>query len=307
MVIVAGEGRFNGNAARFEAEIVGGVNYSVLFSAAATKVRVGFWHRFAAGGVSVGSTGAAFGSLPPFQSATPNYLLALQSVSFNVIVAGSTLTTVTPDVWRWYEIEHNSVNSTATLYIDGLLIGSVGGITRSSNFISVGCSGALNAGSGTRFDDMVWWDNLGTSLNSFPIGPQRIATLLPDGPGTTTQFTASAATNWQSLTGAGAFGGTGNLGTSTPLLDYVRVSDLPWAPFSGSGAVAFTALTDVGQPGSSLKSRLSLGGTEYIGELTPLPVFQSEIHAAPTSSGSAAGSSPSILDFNNAQVGYEIV
>jgi hypothetical protein len=307
LTIVAGNGRFGGNSARFETGTEGGVNYSVEFSGSASKVRVGFWHIFAAGGSNSGSTGASFGSLPSLQDSTPTYLLALQNATFQVIVAGSLLTTLTANVWRWVEIEHNSSTSTAVLYIDGLLIGSVGGVTRTSNFISVGCSGFLSVGSGTRFDDIVWWDNLGPSLNSFPIGPQRIATLVPDGPGTTTQFVPSTATNWQSLLGAGAFGGTGNLGTTKPLLDYVRVSDLPWAPFSGSGAVAFAALTDVGQPGTSLKPRLSLGGTEYIGDAIPLPVFQSEIHAAPASSGSAGGSPPSILDFNNAQVGYEIV
>jgi hypothetical protein len=307
VVIVAASGRFGGNAARFEASTQGGVNYAVEFSGLASKVRVGFWHIFGVGGNAVGSTGAAFGSLPPFQDTTPTHLLALQAVTFNVIVAGSTLTTLTAGVWHWIEIEHNSANSTATLYIDGLLIGAVGGITKTSNFISVGCSGFIPPGSSTLLDDIVWWDNLGTALTSFPLGPQRIATLLPDAPGTTTQFTPSAATNWQGLTGAGAFGGTGNLGTTTPLLDYVRVSDLPWAPFSGSGAVAFTALTDVGQPGTSLRPRLSLGGTEYIGDPIAIPVFQSEIHATPTSSGSSAGSAPSILDFNNAQAGYEIV
>jgi hypothetical protein len=307
VTIVAGAGRFGNNAARFEAATSGGVNYSVEFSAAATKIRAGFWLKQGVGGSSLGSVGAAFGGLPVEQDLTPTHLLAVQLVTFKVFVAGVQLTTLSNDLWRWIEIEHNSVNSTATLYIDGLLIGSVGGITRTSNFISVGASGIVGSASVSLIDDIVWWDNLGTSLSSFPIGPQRIATLVPDAPGTTTQFAPASATNWQSLTGSGAFGGTGNLGTTTPLLDYVRVSDLPWAPFSGSGAVAFVALTDVGQPGTSLRPRLSLGGTEYIGDPIAIPVFQSEIHATPTSSGSSAGSAPSILDFNNAQAGYEIV
>lgn len=124
--------------------------------------------------------------------------------------------TISNAAWHWVEIlvsvGTSTANSTITLQINGatLVNSAAADIWLNANF-----DGRLEtiefAGStgGARFDDVIIWDNSGSSFNSWPLGEMQIDTFIPNGDGTNTDWTRSTGATNYTLVDDG-IGGTSN-------------------------------------------------------------------------------------------------
>jgi hypothetical protein len=108
-------------------------------------------------------------------------------------------------VYHWIEMQvvlTTAATGSVKVYVDGVLdLNLTNLITVSSGtpqgevgFGSTSNNGAFSVTD--YYDDVVMWDNTGTTFNTFPIGPQRIYTATPNAAGALSQFTPSAGANY---------------------------------------------------------------------------------------------------------------
>lgn len=104
------------------------------------------------------------------------------------------------DGWAWYEFEIvvSATVGTMTMWKNGVQIGQATGLDTAGTYtsgglcLSIGQSGAHSARR-ILIDDLVIWDNTGTVMNGTNIGAIRIVPVLPDGDGSTTDWTPQGA------------------------------------------------------------------------------------------------------------------
>lgn len=155
-------------------------------------------------------------------------VLATSSVS----VLGSALH------WIEFQCKLNGASSTATLYIDGVLqFTGTYNLAYSAMALTNVLFGYGYIFSGACYwDDIVVWDDQGSTFNTFPIGPRRISCLIPNGAGAFAQFTPSAGANYACV--AQAYSGTAYVeDTSSGNKDTYATAGLGYTPSSTINAV----------------------------------------------------------------------
>lgn len=176
---------------------------------AGTKLRFGWWHRANA----VTSGGISNRIACRLYDFTMSYAALLYISDYNGALcfarAGDLATmrtgtrSITDDNWHWIEVEVvlNTSGGSVQAYVDGMLDLSYTGVTASSaasianTYGYLEFFGGMSSGSSSsqawffageqtypgiwRMDDLLVWDDQGTSFNTFPIRQQRITTRFP--------------------------------------------------------------------------------------------------------------------------------
>lgn len=153
---------------------------------------------------------------------------------------GVTLATSTANIsdgayhWIEFALKINGSSTVAALYIDGVLqFSGTYSMTQTAQVItSVYIGPGYNFNSGPNsIDDVIIWDDQGSTFNTFPLGPRRIACLNPSGAGSSTGFTPSTGTNWSCA--AQAYAGTKTLiSTTSGQVDTYVTAGLSYSPSS---------------------------------------------------------------------------
>jgi hypothetical protein len=146
-------------------------------------------------------------SADSFTLVTPTTAGTLQAYACGGSTVLSTGThNVCDGAYHWIEIQY-VLNTAATGSIK-VLVDGVSDISHTSVATVISGStptGGIGIGDGTSagasacanwYDDVIIWDNTGAAFNTFPIGQQRITTLVPNAAGDLTQFTPSAGANF---------------------------------------------------------------------------------------------------------------
>jgi hypothetical protein len=154
----------------------------------------------------------------------------------------ATGTTVISDgAYHWIEvsIKLNGASSSSTCYVDGVQqwTGSSYNISAAAAITSVYVGLGYNFNSGPNsIDDVIIWDDQGSTFNTFPLGPRRIACLNPSAAGANTNFTPSTGTNWSCA--SQAYAGTKTLISITSgQVDTYDTAGLSYAPTAVINAV----------------------------------------------------------------------
>ncbi len=173
--------------------------------------------------------------------------LTVQMRKNTTTLDSSSVATLTAGVWQYLELKVVINNTTGTyeVRLNGVnILSGTGKNTRSTannsaNGIKLGCltnglSGMIVT-TGWYVDDLYVCDGSGGSNTTF-LGDSRIDTLLPSGAGNTTQFTASAGSNYDCVNEALENGDTDYVQSSTATnKDTYAYSDLSHTPTSVFG------------------------------------------------------------------------
>lgn len=217
--------------------------------------------------------------------------------------------TVAQNVWNWIEIESEYGSTTATLIIrlNGTDVYNSTADTDdpgANGYSSIQFGGLF--GSNIRFDDIIVGDSTGTENTSIP-GDTKIVTLLPDGAGASSDFTANgAATNHEAADDAPTDGDTTyNSSSTSGDRDTFSFEDLPETPDAVIGVQKRIAARKEGTGALAVRAVLTSGTTTDVGAtkgLSNFYQFSSEIYDTDPDTGSPwteAG-------VNAIKAGYEI-
>ncbi|WP_316150418.1 hypothetical protein [Cupriavidus sp. BIC8F] len=185
---------------------------------------------------------------------------------------GTPLATGTANVcdgqYHWIEVEWllaTGATGSSTIYVDGVLDATVTGIATvvSSTYYPI-VAARLNGtfvASAPIFDDFIFWDDQGTTFNTFPLGPRRIVSLSPAGDSTPSQFTPNSGTTHYTQVNGGwssanyvQDGGTGNA-------DMYTFGALPFTPTTINAVVQLILAQNPGTASASLIPKLKTGAT----------------------------------------------
>jgi len=203
--------------------------------------------------------------------------------------------------WQWVEIAftfHNSAGA-VQIYVDGTQVVNETGLDTNRDAGGNDSLGAISYASQGRiptdnadkhsYNDVIVWDDSGSNINTFPLGPQRVATLRPDAEGTTIQFTPQTGTDNSAMVDevGGADVSTYNESSTVGHIDMYTVDNLAFTPTTVnavqvSAQVEATSTTDrefklKADDGTTIGASGDMqtpnGGTEYwqnhIWELNP--------------------------------------
>lgn len=190
------------------------------------------------------------------------YVHVKQNTSTNNLTfyVGSTIVGTTPvsslPVNNWSYVEIKIVVSPTvgeiTCHINGVSQMSLTGINTqngSNAFINTFLFGSsIDYAASFYLDDFYVCDDTGATNNTF-LGDVRIVTLLPDGAGSSTQFTPSAGANYTCVDEVPPDGDTSYVSSSTPGdKDYYTMTNLPYVPGTIFGVTAYADMckTDAG-------------------------------------------------------------
>lgn len=189
-------------------------------------------------------------------------------------VLGTGTINVCDNNWHWIEVAV-LLSSTGTgwgkVYVDGVLQINYSGATMAGAYTLNGSAQLTymqntNGNNATwTFDDFVAWDNTGSFMNTFPIGPRRIATLNPNGAGASTQFTPSTGSNWSCV--SQAYTGTANVSdASTGHSDLYTTGGMPYTAVGTINTVVVNhySTNPSGDGTKSVASKLRSGGTPAV-------------------------------------------
>lgn len=314
-VFGASAGRFGGGAIynQFVSNTSGWYPYDTRVTKSVSipsgaKLRAGFHIKYTAGTVSGGQT-SSYG-LVGFNTQAALGLtnvgqLVVQNLGGSQIRLTSTAT-VNDGNFHWVELEYwpnGTTLSTAQLWIDGVFQGSYTGSLGTATAITSVTFGLGYVFNGTGWiDDAMVWDDQGSSFNTFPLGPRRITTLLPNADGDLAQFTPKTGTlHYPMLTGG--YGSTDYVSDSgTGNVDLYKFPALPYSPTSLSAVVANYFGQNTGTGTTSLIPKLKTSGTTVSGATSTLAVGNNTLIQAAfsTDASGAAWTTPSV---NTMQIG----
>ncbi|MGV0984393.1 MAG: hypothetical protein ACOYB2_07545 [Limnohabitans sp.] len=207
--------------------------------------------------------------------------------------------------FHWIELEYylNGASSTAQLFIDGVSQGTYTGSLGSQVAISSVSFGMGYVFSGTGWlDDAIVWDDQGSSFNTFPLGPRRISTLLPNADGDLAQFTPKTGTSHFAMVNGGYSSTNYVSDTGTGNVDLFKFPALAYTPTSINLVVGYFFGQNTGSGSTSLTPKLKTGGTTISGATQTLPVGTYTVTQAPflTDAGGAAWTAAAV---NAMQIG----
>jgi len=165
----------------------------------------------------------------------------------------------------------------------------------------------VGAGSGAvrYLDDLYVNDATGAAPHNGFYGPCRVYSLAPTGPGTDTQFTASAGANWTCVDEQPASASDYVTSATIGARDTYAIADLP-ASVSQVFGVRPTAIAKSSDGAAvNLKTAVRSGGTVYGGVVTPLGASDSTV-ATVRSIDPATGAAWTVAGANAAEAGFEV-
>lgn len=219
----------------------------------------------------------------------------------------------------WHHIEfkfvEDSVSGIYKLWINGVIATDFSGNTLNNTPITTGISNVRVYGAGnvtdTEFDDILIWDEEGTSMNtSGQLGLTRIETLIPNGAGNSTQFTAvGAASNYLAVDEEGADDNTTYVHSATATnKDLYTYTDMAGAPATIQGIALQSRITNSDIGAISMKPMARSNVTELAGTTTAVSaggVYSQNVHFYPLDpDGSIAWTKTKV---NAAEFGIEVV
>lgn len=194
---------------------------------------------------------------------------------------------LTNNVWLYIELKVTIHSSTGTVEvkINGSTVlnltnqntqsnhgsaasGTVDGFVISSN-TTIGNGPSVNNGTFSYIDDFYVCNGSGSTNNNF-LGDIKVLTLLPNGAGSSTQFTPSTGSNWQNVDETLANGDTDHNSSSTAgHQDLYALSDLTGSPtVYGIHSKTYVRKTDAGARDVKLLTRTN--STTYAGSANAL-------------------------------------
>ncbi|MBG1252209.1 hypothetical protein [Burkholderia pseudomallei] len=239
------------------------------------------------------------------------------SGAVQLLKLGSTTTLATGTVnicdnnWHWVEIGvllSSTSSGWAKVYVDGVQQINYSGATMSGAYTlngNITLSFLQNTNGSNQtwyYDDFIAWDNTGTSMNTFPLGPQRISTLVPNADGDTLQFTPSTAgTHYTCVDGdytATSYVSDGATGNT----DLYKFPSLAYNPANISAVVAQYWGQNPGTGSANLIAKLKTNGTLVSGNTFGLSNGANHLYTNPfyTDASGAAWTATSV---NAMQVG----
>lgn len=165
-------------------------------------------------------------------------------------------------------------------YLSGsivLLINGASGGTFTGAYTSIGTAfewlGAAPANTPvTDLDDVVSWDEQGSFVNGFPLGPRRIYALNPTADGATVQWTPASGANHAAVTDTDWSGGVGVTAETAGLKDLYALADLPNSPATINAVVVKTKVQNTGDNPAQLAHTIrGSDGTEASSSLQTVP------------------------------------
>ncbi|TCG08386.1 hypothetical protein BZM27_12700 [Paraburkholderia steynii] len=178
--------------------------------------------------------------------------------------------------WHWVEfgIKFNGGSSLSSCYVDGIAQWT----NYTVNAAAAGAVSNFNVGGPNQngagpdlWDDVICWDDQGTTFNTFPLGPQRISTLQPNAAGDSTQFTPSTGANYACVNAG--YGGTNSVSdSSTGNIDLYQMADLVYSPATVKAVVGNYYGGNPGTGTANLIPKVKSGGTVATGTTRALPI-----------------------------------
>lgn len=293
-------GRFGGGGTLTTVSSSGGGNYprnlmtKAVGISTANTLYVGFWFKQNSqplgtsaappDGVSINVTNGGTSAQTCFMGAN--------SVTGNMVIyqIGSSSTqlgqgthAICNNAWHWIEIAvvfSTSATGSVQTYVDGLPdinLTNVQTLATGQSLLGSMTFGPISMTVGTitstltaSYDDVVIWDNTGTSFNTFPIGPQRITTLVPNADGDLTQFTPKTA-GAHYLMVNGGYSSTNYVSDSgTGNVDLYKYPALSYSPTTVNAVVANYFAQNSGSGTANLTPVLKTGSTQISGATVPM-------------------------------------
>lgn len=281
-------GRFGGGALTNALSSLGSTLLSRGVSIpSGAKVRIGFSIKYATGqtGSPIASAyivGLNTNSILHLNAAG---LLSVSILGNNTIVLTSSIA-VNDNNWHWVELEYylNGSSGSTQLYIDGVLQGSATANlspAQSVSSVNIGL-GYGNATVGTAFiDDVIVWDDQGSTFNTFPLGPRRISTLVPNADGDLVQFTPKTGTSHFAMVNGGYASTNYVSDTGTGNTELFRFPSLSYSPTSLNAVVGNYFGQNTGSGSTSLIPKLKTSGTTGSGSTLTLSVGANSLLQSP--------------------------
>jgi hypothetical protein len=280
-VLAASDGRFGGGAIRTASGV------SAKFTKISRAVGIPSGARLRLGFSFKVTPGSIFGSpstLYPWITLNESHILNITTASQVIVTSlGSSAAQITSSAtigdgnYHWIEVEYhlNGASGSAQLHIDGVpqgtFSGNLGAAVAINSLTILGPNLNTNSTFGW-YDDVVIWDDQGSTFNTFPIGPRRISTLVPNADGDLVQFTPKSGSvhfvmvsGGYSSTNYVSDAGSGNT-------ELFRYPALPYSPTSINAVVGNYYGQNTGSGTTSLVPKLKTGGTTISGTTLTLPV-----------------------------------
>lgn len=265
--ITAASGKFSGKSLRLAAAAAGGI----AFSAPGVNVGIGAYFNVA----------TSSNPLTLIRDLGNSQNLLVRSADGTLTVrdgAGTVRVTSDPAAsadgsYNWVEVHWKSDG--VYLYVDGLIVDSYLGAYTSPDFSDLRLLDSAGTGIGqVDVDDLVVWDDQGSYMNSFPLGPRRIQLHRPTAAGASTQWTPASGANWQAVDDTDWSGGVGVTAETASLKDLYELSDLTVNPATINAVVVRTKVQNTGDNPAQLQHVLrGSDGSEVNGTLQAVPTL----------------------------------
>lgn len=186
--------------------------------------------------------------------------------------------TGTPFIWQLLEISYNTITGVFTVRVDGVVIGSsFASKVFSPNKIRFG---VLSWRSTTFFDDLAINDSSGSTQNSW-CGDGIIHAIIPNGAGSSTQFTPNTGANWAAVDDVPYDGDTTYVWSSTSghkdLYNMTTISIPAGSRIVAVQPVAVAKRMDSGSS-DSLQVGIKAGATEDFSSSIVAPTFYGNLY-----------------------------
>jgi hypothetical protein len=210
---------------------------------------------------------------------------------------------------NWHHIEVKgipSISGSCVLYVDGTQVSTATGAANGTSVLTVR---SIGASSTVTIDDIVVWDDSGSTYNSSPVGQRTIETLRPSAAGDETDFShTGGASNYQSVNETNSDEDTSYVSDSTAgHFDLYQFGDLGSTPTTITAVVVNHRTRSVtsGQPNMRAKAKsvsTISNGTTVAAATLGYSNYQQEFVTDPNTSAAWAGAA-----VNAAQFGLELV
>ncbi len=230
-------------------------------------------------------------SANPLVSINGNQILAIATGGYVAVTAlGGNTAVITSSVsvvdnaFHWVEVEYwlNGASSSAQLYIDGVSQGSTSSnLGTAAAITTMLFSGGYVFSGNVYLDDLLVWDDQGSTFNTFPLGPRRISTLLPNADGDLAQFTPKTGTAHYAMVNGGYTSGNYVSDSGTGNVDLYKYPSLAYTPSDVTAVVGNYYGQNSGSGTTNLIPKLKTGGTTVSGTTQTLPVGALALFQAP--------------------------
>jgi hypothetical protein len=241
------------------------------------KIRIGFSIKY----TSTASPNGIFSS-NPLVAINGSQIMNIATGGYvAVTVLGSNTAAITSSVsvidnsFHWIEVEYwlNGASSFAQLYIDGVSQGSSStNLGTAAAVTTMLFSGGYVFGGNVYLDDLLVWDDQGSTFNTFPLGPRRISTLLPNADGDLAQFTPKSGTAHYAMVNGGYTSGNYVSDSGTGNVDLYKYPSLAYTPSDVTAVVGNYYGQNSGSGTTSLIPKLKTSGSTVSGSTLTLPV-----------------------------------